>query len=288
MLSKQGDSMVGNNSLQSDSKTQQIILLPPFKLVLFKKTKNGKAVEKRPMDKKQRILLVEDDQRLAELIRDYLQQQGFEVLIEGRGDTAPGRILKENPDLLILDLMLPGKDGLSVCQQVRSTYPGPILILTAREDDMDQVAGLELGADDYVKKPIEPRVLLARIRALFRRMEKSGGQQDPFSSTLVPKDIHVGGLKICFSSRQVSLDGQVVDLTTTEFDLLALLAGHAGTILDRERIYSEMRGIDYDGLDRSIDIAISRLRKKLEVDPAQPHRIKTIWRQGYLFVMDAW
>ncbi|HMB14925.1 MAG TPA: response regulator [Pelovirga sp.] len=240
------------------------------------------------MDKKQRILLVEDDQRLAELIRDYLQQQGFEVLIEGRGDTAPGRILKENPDLLILDLMLPGKDGLSVCQQVRSTYPGPILILTAREDDMDQVAGLELGADDYVKKPIEPRVLLARIRALFRRMEKSGGQQDPFSSTLVPKDIHVGGLKICFSSRQVSLDGQVVDLTTTEFDLLALLAGHAGTILDRERIYSEMRGIDYDGLDRSIDIAISRLRKKLEVDPAQPHRIKTIWRQGYLFVMDAW
>ncbi len=240
------------------------------------------------MDKKQRILLVEDDQRLAELIRDYLQQQGFEVLIEGRGDTAPGRILNENPDLLILDLMLPGKDGLSVCQQVRSTYPGPILILTAREDDMDQVAGLELGADDYVKKPIEPRVLLARIRALFRRMEKSAGQQDSFSSTLVPKDIHVGGLKICFSSRLALLEGEPVDLTTTEFDLLALLASHAGTVLDREQIFSAMRGIDYDGLDRSIDISISRLRKKLEVDPAQPKRIKTIWRQGYLFVLDAW
>ena len=122
------------------------------------------------MDERQRILLVEDDQRLAALMRDYLQQQGFEVSVESRGDTAPGRILKENPDLLILDLMLPGKDGLAVCQRVRSDYHGPILILTAREDDMDQVAGLELGADDYVKKPIEPRVLLARIRALLRRM----------------------------------------------------------------------------------------------------------------------
>lgn len=235
------------------------------------------------MDEKQRILLVEDDPRLAELIRDYLQQQGFEVLIEGRGDTAPGRILRENPDLLILDLMLPGKDGLSVCQQIRSEYLGPILILTAREDDMDQVAGLELGADDYVKKPIEPRVLLARIRALFRRMEKSVDQPP-----LPKKDLLFGSLRICFSSRMVSLDKQAVDLTTTEFDLLVLLAGHAGTILDRERIFSMMRGIDYDGLDRSIDIAISRLRKKLEVDPTDPQRIKTIWRQGYLFVTDAW
>ncbi len=240
------------------------------------------------MEEKQRILLVEDDQRLAELIRDYLQQQGFDVLIEGRGDTAPGRILKESPDLLILDLMLPGKDGLSVCQQVRSEYPGPILILTAREDDMDQVAGLELGADDYVKKPIEPRVLLARIRALFRRTEKGADQNRTSVPTLPPKDLHFGSLRICFSSRTACLDNQSVALTTTEFDLLCLLATHAGTILDRERIFSEMRGIDYDGLDRSIDIAISRLRKKLEVDPTEPKRIKTIWRQGYLFVMDAW
>ena len=238
------------------------------------------------MDKPKRILLVEDDQRLAGLIRDYLQQQGFDVLIEDRGDTAPGRILRESPDLLILDLMLPGKDGLSVCQQVRHDYPGPILILTAREDDMDQVAGLELGADDYVKKPIEPRVLLARIMALFRRIEKEPTIQTTPSS-LPPKDLTFGRLKICFSSRTAFLDNQVVDLTTTEFDLLALLASHAGTILDRERIFSEMRGIDYDGMDRSVDIAISRLRKKLEVDPAEPQRIKTIWRQGYLFVADA-
>lgn len=239
------------------------------------------------MDEKQRILLVEDDPRLAELIRDYLQQQGFEVLIEGRGDTAADRIFSENPDLLILDLMLPGKDGLSVCQQVRSDYLGPILILTAREDDMDQVAGLELGADDYVKKPIEPRVLLARIRALFRRMEKVADPRSSHSSH--PKnDLQFGALRICFASRTVSLEGQAVDTTTTEFDLLTLLAEHAGTVLGREQIFTLMRGIEYDGLDRSIDIAISRLRKKLEVDPAEPARIKTIWRQGYLFVADAW
>ena len=234
------------------------------------------------MGEGQRILLVEDDPMLAGLIRDYLQGQGFAVMIEGRGDAAPGRILRERPDLVILDLMLPGKDGLAVCQQVRSEYPGPILILTAREDDMDQVAGLELGADDYVKKPVEPRVLLARIRALLRRWEKPGGE--PAGDG----DLSYGSLRISTSSRTVLLDGRPVDLTTGEFDLLHLLAQNAGTILDRERIFCEMRGIDYDGLDRSIDIAISRLRKKLEPDPARPRRIRTIWRQGYLFVKDAW
>jgi len=238
------------------------------------------------MDERQRILLVEDDQRLAALMRDYLQQQGFEVSVESRGDTAPGRILKENPDLLILDLMLPGKDGLAVCQRVRSDYHGPILILTAREDDMDQVAGLELGADDYVKKPIEPRVLLARIRALLRRMEKSA-QRRSFPAALPEDDLVFARLKICRSSHTVWLDNRPVDLTTTEYELLCLLAGNAGVVLDRDRIFSEMRGIDYDGLDRSIDISISRLRKKLEADPAQPQMIRTIWRQGYLFVRDA-
>lgn len=240
------------------------------------------------MEERQRILLVEDDQRLAGLIRDYLELQGFEVLIEGRGDTAPGRILKENPDMLILDLMLPGKDGLAVCQTVRSEYHGPILILTAREDDMDQVAGLELGADDYVKKPIEPRVLLARIRALFRRMGKSVDQNQTITAFIPEEDIQFGGLRICRSSHTALLDNQPVELTTTEFDLLCLLATNAGKVLDRDLMFSAMRGIDYDGLDRSIDIAISRLRKKLEIDPTEPKRIRTIWRQGYLFVKDSW
>ena len=238
------------------------------------------------MESAQRILLVEDDQSLACLIRDYLQLQGYEVLIEERGDTAPGRILRENPDLLILDLMLPGKDGLSVCQSVRSEYLGPILILTACEDDMDQVAGLELGADDYVTKPIKPRVLLARIRALFRRSETRTTADSPAS--VLEGELCFGGLKICRSSHNVWLDSQLVELTTNEFDLLWLLAEHAGQILSRDQIFSEMRGFDYDGLDRSIDVSISRLRKKLEIDHNAPQRIRTIWRQGYLFVKDAW
>ncbi len=242
------------------------------------------------MEEKLRILLVEDDQRLAGLIRDYLQLQGFEVLIEGRGDTAPGRILKENPDLLILDLMLPGKDGHAVCRAVRSQYHGPILILTAREDDMEQVVGLELGADDFVKKPIEPRVLLARIRALLRRVEKNIKQNMDSTIPLSEdeNELQFGGLRICRTSHVVFLDNELVELTTTEFELLCFLASNAGKILERDQLFSAIRGIEYDGLDRSIDITISRLRKKLEIDPSVPRRIKTIWRQGYLFVKEAW
>lgn len=240
------------------------------------------------MEQKTRILLVEDDHLLADLIRDYLQQQGYEVAIEKRGDTAPKRIFKENPDLLILDLMLPGKDGLSVCQTVRSEYRGPILILTAREDDMDHVAGLEIGADDYIKKPIEPRVLLAHIRALLRRVGNCAAHNLSASPTAAEEDLLIGSLTIKRSSHTILLAGEEVDLTTTEFDLLCLLADNAGIVLDRDRLFSEMRGIEYDGLDRSIDINILRLRKKLEVDPSQPKRIKTIWRQGYLFAKDAW
>ena len=242
------------------------------------------------MEEKLRILLVEDDQRLAGLIRDYLQLQGFEVLIEGRGDTAPGRILKENPDLLILDLMLPGKDGHAVCRAVRSQYHGPILILTAREDDMEQVVGLELGADDFVKKPIEPRVLLARIRALLRRVEKNIKQNMDSTIPLSEdeNELQFGGLRICRTSHVVFLDNELVELTTTEFELLCFLASNAGKILERDQLFSAIRGIEYDGLDRSIDITISRLRKKLEIDPSVPKRIKTIWRQGYLFVKEAW
>ncbi len=242
------------------------------------------------MEKKLRILLVEDDQRLAGLVRDYLQLQGFEVLIEGRGDTAPERILKENPDLLILDLMLPGKDGHAVCRAVRSQYQGPILILTAREDDMEQVVGLELGADDFVKKPVEPRVLLARIRALLRRVKKNT-KQNKSCTVPLPDDeneLQFGGLRICRTSHVVFLDNEQVELTTTEFELLCFLANNAGKILERDQLFSAIRGIEYDGLDRSIDITISRLRKKLEIDPSVPKRIKTIWRQGYLFVKEAW
>jgi len=235
---------------------------------------------------KKNILLVEDDVRLSELVREYLEKQGYEILVEYRGDFAANRIFDEKPDMVILDLMLPGKDGLSICRDVRSNYKGPILILTAREDDMDQVAGLELGADDYVKKPVEPRVLLARIRALFRRVEISF-PDDPSLSEQKTR-IGFGSLLVNVASRTVTLSGEPVDLSTMEFDLLWFLASEPGKVLDREFLYQSVKGREYDGLDRSMDVAISRLRKKLKDNPDQPVRIKTVWGTGYLFVADAW
>ncbi len=240
------------------------------------------------MDEKTTILLVEDDRRLGDLVARYLCRNGFDVFIERRGDTAPDRIIKEAPDLVILDLMLPGMDGLEVCRSVRSRYQGPILMLTAREDDMDQVAGLEMGADDYVKKPVEPRVLLARIRALMRRLgEKPAGTVER-SKAAARQELTFNTLTIVQPSRTVKLGGRTVELTTSEFDLLWLLAQNSGKILDRDTIYQKFKGIDYDGLDRSVDLAVSRLRKKLSDDPEKPMRIKTIWGKGYLFVPDAW
>jgi DNA-binding response OmpR family regulator len=236
----------------------------------------------------QRILAVEDDKRLAELIRDYLQEQGYQVAIERRGDFAVQRILHERPSLVILDLMLPGKDGLTILQQVRTEFDGPVLILTARENDMDQVAGLELGADDYVKKPMEPRVLLARIRALLRRFARATGAKEPDLPNGVPDELHFGRLSLNRSSHRVTLANENIDLTASEFELFWLLAANAGTILDRDTIYKVLRGSEYDGIDRSVDVMISRMRRKLGDESTPPRRIKTIWGRGYLFVTDAW
>jgi DNA-binding response OmpR family regulator len=235
------------------------------------------------MDKKQHILLVEDDRRLIQLISNYLEKQDFTVSTAERGDTAVPMITQDMPDLVILDLMLPRKDGLTVCREVRHLYKGPILILTAREEDSDQVAGLEMGADDYVKKPVEPRVLLARIRALLRRFSPNdipAGKKETIMS--------FGKLEICRTSRRVNLDGVSVELTSTEFDLLFLLAEAAGSIQERDHLFRMLKGREYDGLDRSVDVNISRLRKKLGDDSSKPFRIKTIWGQGYLFAPDAW
>lgn len=232
-----------------------------------------------------KILLVEDDVRLAGLINEYLSQQGFEICVEHRGDLAMARMREENPDMIILDLMLPGRDGLSILKECRSRVDVPIFILTAREDDVSEIKGLELGADDYVQKPVDPRVLLARIRALFRR----AGQGEKKSGSFPGKEvIRVGGLEIHITSREVSLFGRAVNLSTIEFDLLAIFARSPGEILDRDYLYRTVKGIEYDGLDRSLDVAISRLRKKLEDNPEKPFRIKTIWGSGYLFVEDAW
>ena len=227
------------------------------------------------------ILIVEDDQRLAELTQEYLQSNGLQVAIESDGARAAARILKEQPDLVVLDLMLPGEDGLSICRKVRGQFAGPILMLTARTDDMDEVLGLEMGADDYVCKPVRPRVLLARIRALLRRSE---GGEAPVENQ---RRLEFGPLVIDSAMREAWLRGASVELTSAEFDLLWLLAANAGRILSREEIFNSLRGIEYDGQDRSIDVRISRIRPKIGDDPMHPRLIKTVRSKGYLFVAEA-
>lgn len=229
------------------------------------------------------ILIVEDDQRLAELTREYLQGNGLNVSIEMDGALAAARILQEQPDLVILDLMLPGEDGLSICRKVRGQYDGPILMLTARTDDMDQVLGLEMGADDYVCKPVRPRVLLARIRALLRRHDGSSEAQAPSER----RRLQFGQLVIDSAMREAWLGEQSIELTSAEFDLLWLLTSNAGRILSREEIFNALRGIEYDGQDRSIDVRISRIRPKIGDDPMHPRLIKTVRSKGYLFVAEA-
>ena len=237
-----------------------------------------------------RILIVEDDERLAELTKEYLESNGLLVSVEPNGTNAVERILNEQPDLVILDLMLPGEDGLSVCRRVRPNYSGPILMLTARTDDLDQVLGLEMGADDYMCKPVRPRVLLARLRALLRRLKTKSGEplliENEGDSTehirLVFND-----LVIDRSMREAWLENDGIDLTSAEFDLLWLLASSAGRVLSREEIFTALRGIEYDGQDRSIDVRVSRIRPKIGDDPVHPRRIKTVRSKGYLFVKDA-
>jgi two-component system OmpR family response regulator len=230
------------------------------------------------------IFLVEDDQSLASLVCDYLLLQSFKVSIEGRGDNAVELILKAAPDLIILDLMLPGKNGLDICRELRPQTNVPIIMLTARSDEIDQIVGLEIGADDYIAKPVQPRLLLARINALLRRSKNSNDVQEKTRSDV----IRFGQLEINKAKQDVYLDGQTVELTTNEFTLLTLFAVNAGQVLSRDDLLNNLRGIGYDGMDRTIDMLVSRLRKKLGDDPAKPYKIKTIWKKGYLFVADAW
>ena len=231
-----------------------------------------------------RILLVEDDERLADLTAEYLRKNDYTVDIEGHGDTAEKRILDTRPDLVVLDVMLPGQDGFAVCRAVRPEYEGIILMLTARDEDIDQILGLELGADDYITKPVPPRLLLARIKALLRRATPAAGDDSQEAS----ESIIFGNFRISQQTRSASLAGEAIDLTTAEFDLLWLLAHHAGSILSRDDLLLQLRGIGFDGLDRSIDARISRLRRKLNDDPENPTRIKTVRGKGYLFSRHDW
>src|SRR3954468_22559553 len=231
-----------------------------------------------------RVLLVEDDERLAELISEYLGRNGLEMHWFRRGDGAVEKAHDLSPDLLLLDVMLPGVDGFEICRELRARGATlPIVFLTARDEDFDRVVGLELGADEFIPKPVQPRVLLAHVRALLRRagmQERSGAAS---SDSLV-----FGALEIALASREVRLRGAPVDLTSSEFDLLWLLARHAGKVLSRNDILNKLRSLDYDGSDRSVDCRIYRLRRKLGDLADSAERIKTIRNVGYLFSPTSW
>ncbi len=226
-----------------------------------------------------RLLLVEDDLKLAALVKEYLEGEGFRVEVESRGDVASRRIVSEVPDLVILDVMLPGMDGFEVCKAVRPAYEGPIMMLTARSEEVDEVIGLEMGADDYMSKPVRPRLLLTRLRTLLRRVSVRGEKSTGASSSVV-----LGELEIDERERSVVLHGKPLHLTTAEFDLLWYLAQRPGETVTRDEIFRDVIGMEYDGLDRSADLRITRLRKKLGDDGKQPQRIKSIRSVGYRLV----
>lgn len=221
------------------------------------------------------ILVVEDDQALNQLVCRFLQENGYLTRSVSNGLEAVESIISKPPRMVILDLMLPGMDGLQVCRQVRSRYSGPIIMMTAMGDDIDHVVGLETGADDYLTKPVNPRVLLAHVRAQLRRVDS-----EPVSTH--QRAIIAQNLKIDPLRRSVSIEGKEIPLTTAEFDLLLLLANRVGEPISREALHMETFQIKHDGFDRSIDLRISRLRKKLGDDPKFPTLVKTVRNFGYM------
>jgi len=220
-----------------------------------------------------RILLIEDDPRLAEMVSEYLGQAGFRVSTAGSGEEGLQRLAREPFDALVLDLTLPDIDGLEVCRRLRARADTPVLMLTARGDAMDRVVGLELGADDYLPKPFEPRELLARLRAILRRRTGAGGGDV----------LRFGRVEIDRAARALRLDGAERSLTGYQFALLLALAENAGRVMSREALMDRLKGEPLEAFDRSIDVHVSRIRQALEDDPKHPRRILTVRGAGYVF-----
>jgi DNA-binding response OmpR family regulator len=225
-----------------------------------------------------RAVLIEDDERLGRLTARYLEAHGVLVTFVMDGKQGLAEVLRSRPDVVLLDLQLPGLDGLSVCRELRARSDVPIIMLTARDEEADRVLGLELGADDYVAKPFSSRELLARIHANVRRVR---GQVGPPASV-----VKVGGLSLDPGAMRAELDGEVLSLTAYEFSLLRALAQNAGRVLGREQLMYLVRGNAEDAFDRSIDVQISRLRQKLGDDSRNPRLLKTVRGQGYMLVLD--
>ncbi|MCG8423447.1 MAG: response regulator transcription factor [Proteobacteria bacterium] len=231
------------------------------------------------------VLVVEDDRKLQELLKEYLISQSFGVAVVGEGREAIEYISRNPPDIVVLDIMLPGVDGLEVCRRIRPSFRGGIVMLTALKSDMDQVVGLEIGADDYVTKPVEPRVLVARIRSILRRLPQSPTNRP---ATPIGPELQrhsVGPLRVDRMAREAWVEDKPVKLTGVEFEILWLLCDNVGAVVTREALYQEIRGIPYDGVDRSIDIHVSRIRRKLRSAGLDADHIKSIRGSGYTVVI---
>ncbi|MEJ2637343.1 MAG: response regulator transcription factor [Calditrichia bacterium] len=220
------------------------------------------------------ILIIDDDAKLNELLKDYLKKYNFEVKTVTHPLEGLRNLKQQVPDLVILDVMLPDMDGFEVCREIRKDYSVPVIMLTARGEVTDRIVGLELGADDYLPKPFEPRELVARIQAVLRRGHTSPQREMK----------NYGPLSVDFRKHAIVLNGEPVDLTSAEFELLAVFIEKAGKVLDRNYILDHVRGIEWEAFDRSVDVLVSRLRQKLKDDPKNPHFIKTIWGTGYMFI----
>lgn len=221
------------------------------------------------------VLLIDDDRRHSQLLRDYLKQFRIQLDCAGDGEEGLRKLAAKDYELLLLDIMLPGRDGFDICREVRKTSNIPVIMLTARGDVIDRVSGLELGADDYIGKPFEPRELVARIQSILRRME--------LKSDVLPV-LKFAGMEIDTAAKTAFVDGEVVDLTSMEYELLLILAQRAGKKVSRDDILNKLRGIDAAIMTRSVDIMVSRLRQKISDSVKPPRFIKTIWGTGYSFV----
>ncbi len=239
-------------------------------------------------DKARKILVVDDDLRLRQLLDRYLREQGFTVKAVESGEAMDRALARELYDLIVLDLMMPGEDGLSICRRLRGQASDAgnevaIIMLTAKGDEVDRIVGLELGADDYLPKPFNPRELVARIHAVLRRRS---APPPPGAPAAAEETVSFGSVTVNLATRELVRDGNANILTTGEFALLKVLVEHARKPLSRDKLMELARGREYDVFDRSIDVQVSRLRKLVEDDPAKPRYIQTVWGFGYVFVPD--
>ena len=231
-----------------------------------------------------KILVVDDDARIRDLLRRYLTQEGFEVAQAEDGKALNRLILREPFDLIVLDLMMPGEDGLSICRRLRAANDlTPIIMLTAKGEDVDRIVGLEVGADDYLGKPFNPRELLARIHAVLRRRPPT---EVPGAPSSTEETVQFGPFSFDLAARTLRRNGEELPLTTGEFAMLKALVRHPRQPMSRDKLAQLARGRDFEPFDRSLDVQISRLRKLIEPDPAQPRYIQTVWGVGYVFVPD--